>query len=350
MKSSKRSAPIFAFLVHPRSVADIRKTFPALSFLPYIILERGLECIGPVSLGCIQGLPYKSGQGTADGIVVSVSMTAHRMLTHRKKAFRKLKKIIARVKKSGVRYVGLGSLTSPIADGGAALIGYPDIFFTNGNALTAVMTLRGIITAADMKGIDLKQAKVAVLGATGSIGWVVSESLVSWVGVTDIILVGRTPENLSCLKDTILSHVPGTQISCSTEITSILSADVVVVATSGSGTLITPAHLKRNALVYDITQPQNVDVSVRNLRSDVMVVDGALVRLPNNMLGSRVFGLPQGSVFACFAETMVVAALDQSRDFSIGRVTRANMEIIGKQADAFGLTLAPLSGWGTPLQ
>jgi len=351
MNQFKNDIPAFAFLVQPRSVSDIRERFPFLFFIPDIFIERGFEYVGPIIVAYINGFFRKDGKSMANGIIISVPMTARRMLVNRKKARLSVQKTIVYAQKKGAKYIGLGSLTSPIVNGGTDVFGRNDIFFTNGNALTAVMTVQGIEKAADFRKRSLPDCVVVVVGATGSIGSAVSNSLVKDKHVKNIILVGRTLENLNRLKKDIVSHNEGTvDVTSTTDMTAVALADIVIVATSGSGTLIRPEHLKKNAIVYDITQPQNVDPSVRNTRTDVMVIDGGLVSLPEHTLRSALFGLPQGIVFSCLAETMIIAALDEGRDFSIGHVTRDNMNRIEQEANRFNVSLAPLTMWNEYIQ
>lgn len=87
-----------------------------------------------------------------------------------------------------VSMVGLGAYTSIVTQN-AELINDYEVPVTTGNAYTTALTICGIIHAARLRGIDLRHATVAVVGASGNIGSVVSEILAARVG--RLKLVGR---------------------------------------------------------------------------------------------------------------------------------------------------------------
>jgi predicted amino acid dehydrogenase len=87
-----------------------------------------------------------------------------------------------------VSMVGLGAYTSIVTQN-AELINDYEVPVTTGNAYTTALTICGIIHAAKLRRIDLEHATVAVVGATGNIGSVVSAILAAHVG--RLKLVGR---------------------------------------------------------------------------------------------------------------------------------------------------------------
>jgi predicted amino acid dehydrogenase len=87
-----------------------------------------------------------------------------------------------------VSMVGLGAYTS-IVTRNAELINDYEVPVTTGNTYTAALTICGIFHAAKLRDIDLRHATVAVVGASGNIGSVVSEILAARVG--RLKLVGR---------------------------------------------------------------------------------------------------------------------------------------------------------------
>ena len=87
-----------------------------------------------------------------------------------------------------VSMVGLGAYTS-IVTRNAELINDYEVPVTTGNTYTTALTICGVLHAAKLRGIDLRHATVAVVGASGNIGSVVSEILAACVG--RLKLVGR---------------------------------------------------------------------------------------------------------------------------------------------------------------
>ena len=87
-----------------------------------------------------------------------------------------------------VSMVGLGAYTSIVTHNGQSINDY-EMSVTSGNAYTTALSLMGIIYAAERKGLDLSKACVAVVGATGNIGMVLSQILSLNVG--KLKLIGR---------------------------------------------------------------------------------------------------------------------------------------------------------------
>ncbi len=87
-----------------------------------------------------------------------------------------------------VSMVGLGAYTSIVTQNGQSINDY-EMSITTGNAYTTALSLMGIMHAAERKGLDLSKASVAVVGATGNIGLVLSQILSLNVG--KLKLIGR---------------------------------------------------------------------------------------------------------------------------------------------------------------
>jgi predicted amino acid dehydrogenase len=230
------------------------------------------------------------------------------------------------------------------------VVGKYGIAITNGNTLTAGMTILGIQVSSKLRHIDLQKSTVAIVGGTGSIGQAVAKILArEWLFKT-LILVGRTPANLRKLQTEIQEIWPVAIVETTTDIVSIKNADIIVMATSSSDIILESAHIKRDALIYDITQPQNVSRELKTTRPDVLVVDGALVELPSNVRYYFNLGIPRSTIFACLAETMLLSVGGHQSDFSIGHVTLKNVKYILELAEKYNFKLAPLTSWGHPIQ
>jgi len=319
----------FAFLVHPRNMKDIYRKYPSAKYVPQFLVTFFLKFIGPVPVARINGIkPTK-------GLIISLPITAEYMLKEKAEAKKKVVQAIKYAKKRGAKIIGLGSLTSPVVGGGVDVAGRYGVRITNGNALTAYMTMGGIKESADKLGINLSESTVAVVGATGSIGQAVSKLLVRDYEVAELVVIGRTPENVDALRAEIKKINPNANIVARTDMNIVSTADVVVVATSASGAIMGSEHLKKDALVYDITQPQNVPESIREERPDVVVVDGAIVQLPEGVSFKFNLGIPPQTTFACMAETIILAAENLNYD-SVGKVTIDQVENISSSPQTCG--------------
>jgi len=343
----KEFSPEFAFLVHPRNIDDVYRKFPILKYFPSALVRYALRHFRPIILTKVTGLISKKDGLRKDGMIITLTNIADDMLGDRKFASKKVIQAVKFAKKKGAKIIGLGALTSPVVGGGEDLVGRHGVAITNGNALTVAMTMEGIRKAAQIKKIVIADSVVAVVGATGSIGEAVSMLLAKDDMVKELIIVGRTPENLNLLSSKLKKIFrPDFSIIISTDVSVIKKADVVVVATSSRNALIKENHLKENALIYDITQPQNVSISIKDKRKDILVVDGAIVQLPNGSGPRFNIGLPYGTTFACLAETMILAAEDSQNNFSIGKVGLDQVSHISNLAEMYEFKLAPLRSWG----
>jgi len=84
--------------------------------------------------------------------------------------------------------VGFGGFTSIVAHN-CKRITTPGAALTTGNSLTVGMGLLAIKQAARELGIDLRQSRLAVVGATGNIASTYAEMIAPQVG--EVVLVGR---------------------------------------------------------------------------------------------------------------------------------------------------------------
>lgn len=337
----------FAFLVHPRDLNDVFKKYPLLKFLPSRIVNFTLKIKSPIIVSKINGLISQKTGVRANGFLISVGMTAKEMLSNRELAKKEIIKAVLCAKKHDVKIIGLGALTSPMVKGGVDLIDKFNVTITNGNTLTVGTAMVGIKKVLTMNKKINKNPVFAVVGATGSIGSAISKLVVMEGLVNDILLIGRTKEKLATLKSFLTKNSKNNiNIRISVDINQLIEADVIVVATSADNALIRAEILKENAIVYDITQPKNTSKMISIERPDVIVVDGALVKLPKYVSHNFDYGLPPNLTFSCLAETMILAAEDEESNFSIGDVDPEKVSYIINLAKKYNIVTAPLNNLG----
>ncbi len=326
----------FAFLVHPRNMDDIKANYSYLKWIPNILLEFLLLFLKPRKIATITGLKNSGGVST-EGYLVVVFITARGMLLLPR--FFVKRRIIQAVKLSksiGAELVGLGMFTSPIMNGGLDLEGKYGIGITNGNALTASVSLDGVERIVNEKSMNINELTIAIIGATGSVGTAVSIGLVS-KNPKKLILLGRTLSNLDSLKnETESKNNKNTEILISTNINNVKEADIIITATASPKALLKSEHLKQDAIVYDVAQPQNVSEDVKNNRKDVLIIDGGLVEGPEGISYDFNIGLPKNIYFACLTETMVLAIEGVKDSFSVGKATFENVLKIKEMASKHG--------------
>ena len=189
--------------------------------------------------------------------------------------------------------------------------------------------------------VDIRKAKVGIIGATGSIGAVCAQLLAPQVA--HISLAGRNVEKLEELKNKV-AETPGcrAEISYTTEVKeSLRDADLVLAVSSAVDTLIYPEDLKCGAVVCDVARPRDVSKSVVEKRDDVLVIEGGVIEIPGAVNFNFNFGFPDKTAYACMSETILMALegtyepYTLGRDLSVEQVTR-----IGDIARKHGFKLA----------
>ncbi len=255
--------------------------------------------------------------------------------------------------------VGLGAFTSIVTVGGLTVAdeGVP---ITSGNSYTAVASAEAIRKALALVGERESTPTAAVVGATGAIGRAMAMLLAEDVG--RLILVGNPDSTSRQVRNRLLKRAgdvvrfvaarhadgavfkPGSlaaevlrhpgppaaadEVVARLEQTgwlvltqetklAVRASRVVVTATSATGTLIRPEDFQPHAVVCDVSRPANVGREVTTARPDVLVLDGGVIAVPPGSVLSR-FGLGDGLVYACMAETMMLTLAGHLENTSLG--------------------------------
>ena len=107
----------------------------------------------------------------------------------------KINSAVDRAVALGADIVGLGALTSPVTGGGRSLSSRTDIGVTNGNAFTAAVVHQQIRDRLP----QLPGSRVAVVGASGSVGTAVTKLLIRDGDLDQLINVARNANRLAVL-------------------------------------------------------------------------------------------------------------------------------------------------------
>lgn len=267
------------------------------------------------------------------------------------------------------------------------------LLVTTSNSYTAVSTVDGIALAARKRGVNLSQANIAVVGATGAIGRAVSILLAEAAG--RLILIGNPnhPEEslkrLYTVAGDLVEHLirsaeQGSQfctgsignfinnyqrhsttkkldlvqfleeqsrLTITTDMSHFLpEADFVITTTSTIQEIIQPEYLKHKAIVYDTSESSDISKNVRKMRPDVLVIDGEIIKVPDSRNLESNFGLEKGLVYACMAETMMLGLEKRYEHGSLGSDIDANFLLYMRQlAEKHGFSLGELWSYGVPL-
>jgi acetylornithine/succinyldiaminopimelate/putrescine aminotransferase/predicted amino acid dehydrogenase len=130
----------------------------------------------------------------------------------------------------------------------------------------------------------------------------------------------------------------------------VRQAHAVVTATSATGTVIGPADLRPHAVVCDVSRPANVSRECMAARPDVLVIDGGVIAVPEgSALGQ--FGMGEGLVYACMAETMMLTLAGHLQHTSLGAdLSPQTLRQLRSLADEHGFRVAKLRSFGRPLE
>ncbi|MEZ0446272.1 semialdehyde dehydrogenase [Cellulomonas sp. ICMP 17802] len=338
------TAAPFAFLVHPRAriAEDLARVWRPLGRVPEGLVDAAVRRL-PLP-------PYAMSRVTLDeapvGHVVLVPFGARHLLSEPHEGRARVSRAIDLAARLGAGVVGLGALTATVTAGGATLRGRTDIGVTNGNAYTAAIVedqLLDLLAGAP-------ERRVAVVGATGSVGTTLVRLLARAGSVDSLLLVARGTARLEALAAEVGGRVPTTT---STDIHDVRGCDAVVLLTASSDALLGAEHLAPGALVLDATQPRNTSPDLAVARPDVTVVDGGVVAVPGMDLRGGQIGLPRGLAYACFAETFLLGLAGHRGHFSTGVPTLDHVEHVRGLAQRFaqhGFAAAAPTSFGRPLE
>lgn len=330
----------FAFIIHPlEAKRDMARKYPFVKYLPERVVEWSLKYKNPMMVSHITGV--KSATGVeAEGWFIGCPLTPRQMMTMPIDfVWEKIVKAARIAQERGAGIVGLGAFTAVVGDGGVTVAKNVDIAVTTGNSYTVATAIQGTLKAASTMGIDPAQAKVAVVGAVGSIGRTCARILGRQVTRINLIDLGLEPLREVASEITAESD-PDVKIFTDVH-TGIEDADIVVTVTSAVGAIIHPADLKPGAVVCDVARPRDVSVKVAQERDDVLVIEGGVVAAPGDVQFNFNFGFPPGMAYACMSETMMLALEGRYENFTLGKeVSVEQVEEISALAEKHGFKLA----------
>ena len=277
------------------------------------------------------------------GYITVLTLTAQQMMDLPRDAVRQkiLDAALFVQNELDVNVIQLGALTTSVTDGGRWLVDQKKYagFVNHGDSYTAAVTCQAVLKALDLFKKNPLDNVLAVVGAYGIIGEVVSKILVPQFAQS--ILIGRREEKLKEL---------GATLEGSFETTTELKtkeADIVVTATSHPTSLLNSNHLKKNAMVIDVSQPPNLSMDVCQRRPDICRIDGGYVDFS---VGYHIPipGIPKGKLFACIIE-VIMQAMENEQQNHVGSIDFNHLVKTEEWAKKYGFTLNELTNFGEPI-
>ncbi|MBI1953250.1 MAG: shikimate dehydrogenase [Candidatus Omnitrophica bacterium] len=335
----------FAIIIHPVNL-DLLYAFDfAMKEKRLPVVKKLLEWMPPFYTCPIQGTKSITGK-EAEGHFVMCPLLPEQILNHDPNfVVDKVGEAAKIAEGLGVKLLGLAAYVSLVGKRGTLIAKHVGIPVTTGTAYTIAMALEAALEAAKQVGIELRTCKVAIIGATGTIGGACSTILSA--KVQDLTLVARNKQRLGdlalSLRQRGIARLETTD--CTDEATE--QADLIISCTNTPATLINVERLKPGAVVCDVSQPHNIDPDAAKQRNDVLVLDGGVVRPPGNVNFNFNFGLAPGLAFACIAETMILALEERYESYSLGgNISLMKIREIAALGRKHGFQLAEMRSFG----
>ena len=309
----------FGFIIHPIQIKkDVKRKFPLLgTILPEPVINWACQYFPPQYISEINGLQSQHTGEEVRGWFVAAPYTPPMMMSlPTEKVYDKLVATAKLAHQQGAKIVGLGAFTSVVGDAGVTIAERLDFPVTTGDSYTVAIAVDALIEAAQAMDINIQQATIAVVGATGAIGKACSQLLAELC--QSLILVGRRDNATQQVRE--MCEGRGAELTATTDMQAIYAADMVLTVSSAIDAIIAPQHLQPGAVVLDVARPRDVSPRVAAERDDVLVIEGGMVSVPGENANFNFnFGFPPQKSFACMAETIALAMDKRYENYTIGR-------------------------------
>ncbi|MBI3172695.1 MAG: SDR family NAD(P)-dependent oxidoreductase [Chloroflexi bacterium] len=331
----------FAFIIHPIDPKrDVSRKFP---FLGKVLNERQIDFFStyfpPVYISEIEGITSQATGKQIKGWFIACPFTPRRMMELPvRTVYRKIIQTGRLAEKLGADILGLGAFTSVVGDAGITIADRLAVPVTTGDSYTVALAVQAIRDAARIMDISMKDATVAVVGATGAIGRVCAELLAD--EAAELLLVARDEKKLAELRERLQVRAKSKLVT-STKMDVLSRAQLILTVTSAIHDIIRPEHLLPGSVVCDVARPRDVSAMVAAARNDILVIDGGMVDVPGPVNFHFNFGFPPGKAYACMAETMALALEGRFEDYTVGKdITVERVQEITAIAERHGFRLS----------
>ncbi|MFM2437938.1 MAG: hypothetical protein RLZ55_755 [Actinomycetota bacterium] len=346
----------FAFVIHPLSqkffeTVEPLNTISKVSPQPVMdVVEKLVAYSPPFIYSHVTGIESPTG-AEAEGWLITVGGTPKELMAHSPEfTYARLLSAAETAKKLGAQVMGLGAFTKVVGDAGVTVAKQAPLPVTTGNSYSASGALWAAhdallrIGIADVDEQGRLRGNAMVVGATGAIGSVCARLLA--LASDDLWLVSPESAKLLALKEEIERDNPRARIHVAATPNEYLSEmDVIVTATSGAGKRVLDIMaVKPGCVITDVARPLDLSAEDVAKRPDVLVVESGEIELPGDIRMKNI-GLPRGVVYACLAETVVLALEGRFESFTVGRnIEWEKVKEIYRLGLKHGMKLAAISG------
>lgn len=353
---NKEEITKFSFVIHPLSSGYLFK-HPYLRYVqkyskPFEKITEEIISFSPgFYYGKIDGIVSEKNGKKVEGLIYTVTETPKKMMqANADSIYHKILKLCEKADEAGSKIMGLGAYTKIVGDAGVTIDRLSPIPVTTGNSLSAASTLWAAKLAVEKLGFVKKasdhfKGTVMVVGATGSIGAVSAKILsLHW---DKIIIVAPRAYKLMELKEEILKINPKAKIEISTDADNYSHmCDLIITTTSGQGkTVLDIMKVKPGCVICDVSRPFDIKEEDAIRRPDVLVIASGEVTLPGQVDMNIDLGLEGNIVYACLAETALLAMEGKFESFTLSRNINYEKVIeIDRLAGEHGVRLSQIMG------
>jgi predicted amino acid dehydrogenase len=223
---------------------------------------------------------------------------------------------------------------------------FPEILFTIGDNGTAYILCMETLLAFKRSQIDNENSRVAVLGANGYLGQIMTKFLI--FSGYDVIGVAAN----KAAADRVHNDLA---IKTCHQLDEIGKVDAIVACTNHPKITLTPENIplltrRHKLLVIDVAEPSNIRYKkYQKMKEMVVRMDAGNCYSPDfkYILGPvswNALRLSRGVIFGCFAETFVIACELQAGNEEIKKidffdVNFENIKIIGEMMEKHGFIM-----------
>ena len=349
----------FAFVIHPLSQKYLNNLKP-LEMVSRVapkpvmnLVEKAVAYTPPFVYTKVEGIRSPDGV-EAEGWLIIVGGTPKEIMSHTPEfTYRRLLAAADIGKKLGAQIMGLGAFTKVVGDAGVTVAKRAPLPITTGNSYSASGALWAAHDAVERLGLVTLEkgkkvkGKAMVVGATGAIGSACARLLARTT--EELHLVSPEAAKLLILEKSILKESPGIKLVLSSYADSdenIGDMDMIVTATSGAGKKILDImQVKPGCVITDVARPLDLSAEDVEKRPDVLVIESGEISLPGDVRMKSIGFEDKSVVYACLAETIVLALEGRFENFTLGRnLEWGKVHEIYKLGLKHGMQLAAISG------
>ncbi len=309
----------FGFIIHPINFTNVYKFFPPSRLFPKFLVKKILFNLSPFVTYHARDIRSLSGNAV-EGYFITCPLLSEQFLGLGEDAL--FDKVLAAgrlAEKLGVKVLGIGAMAAGVGQACSKIAEQLDIGVTNGTSFAGAAVIETLLRAAQIKGFNLSQVKVAIIGATNPIGKICANAL--YKRVAQLSLVAKNQERLEFLVNKLENDTTAVIVNCGTNIPgAVKGAELIIFTTTASEVVprVAIEDLRQDAVICDIPTPRNISLDMARARPDLLIIDAAAIEPPYPIKLKLHLGLADGQIYACMAETMILALEGSFSDFSIG--------------------------------